>query len=176
AWYQKTINIPASWKSKDISLFIERSHWESQVWIDDQFIGMRNSLGTPHVFNLTEFLKPGSHRLNIRIDNRVKDIDVGQNSHSISDHTQSNWNGMVGELSVKATPLTHLDDIQLYPDIQNKQVIARIKINTTHAGTKAQVTFQAASDDPNAEKLKPLTKTVVLNKEQTELEVAYPMG
>jgi len=176
AWYQKTINIPASWKSKDISLFIERSHWESQVWIDDQFIGMRNSLGTPHVFNLTEFLKPGSHRLTIRIDNRVKDIDVGQNSHSISDHTQSNWNGMVGELSVKATPLTHLDDIQLHPDIQNKQVIARIKINTTHAGTKAQVTFQAASDDPSAEKLKPLTKTVVLNKEQTELEVAYPMG
>lgn len=39
AWYQKEISVPESWKDKAVELFIERSHWETTVWVDDQLIG-----------------------------------------------------------------------------------------------------------------------------------------
>ena len=115
AWYQKTIMIPANWQGKTTELFIERSHWETTVWIDDKEIGMQNSLATAHVFQLGKTLSPGLHRLTIRIDNRVKDFDVGKNSHSISDHTQTNWNGMIGQLYIKTRPELYISDVQLYP-------------------------------------------------------------
>ena len=113
AWYQKTVVVPASWKGKVPQLFIERSHWETTVWIDDRKVGMENSLGTPQVFDLTAALTPGHHKITIRVDNRIKEINPGVNSHSITDHTQTNWNGMVGQLYIQARPAVFLHDIQL---------------------------------------------------------------
>jgi len=58
---------------------------------------------------------PGKHTLTIRVDNRMV-LDVGENSHSISDHTQGNWNGIVGEIRLDATPLGRLDDLQVHTE------------------------------------------------------------
>ena len=128
AWYQKEVNIPANWKDKNIGLFLERCHWESRLWIDNKEAGIQNSLGTPHQYNLTNRLSPGKHRLTLCIDNRVKNIDPGINSHSISDHTQTNWNGVVGKLYLEARPLVNINNIQIYPDIQNKKIKAEVKV------------------------------------------------
>ncbi|TZF82671.1 beta-galactosidase [Pedobacter sp. BS3] len=177
AWYQKTVTIPADWKGKYIELFIERSHWETSVWIDNKPVGMRNSLGTPHIFSLPETLSPGTHRLTIRVDNRVKDINVGQNSHSISDHTQSNWNGMIGKLFITARPALYVDDIQVYPDIRNKQVRVKLKINNlTHRATTANLRLLALSSDAKAEKLQAVNQPVNIGENGLETELVYPMG
>jgi len=88
AWYQKTVDIPESWQDKRVMLSLERAHWETKLWVDGEEIGMRNSLSTPHEYDLGR-LSPGKHRLAMRVDNTVK-IEVGVNSHSISDHTQTN--------------------------------------------------------------------------------------
>ena len=177
AWYQKTITIPLSWKGKYIELFIERSHWETTVWVDNKQIGMQNSLATAHIFDLTKALSPGTHQLTIRIDNRIKDFNVGQNSHSISDHTQSNWNGMVGQLYIAARPALYIDDIQLYPDVQKKQVVARININNISGKLiRANIQLSAKSNNPKGEKLKLLTKAIEVKGDSLNLEIVYPMG
>lgn len=171
AWYQKTINVPAAWKGKQLELFIERSHWETTLWIDGKEIGMQNSLGTPHVFNCTNVLTPGSHQITVRIDNRIKNFDVGQNSHSISDHTQSNWNGMVGKLALTALSPLYVQDVQLYPDIKSKEVLAKITIgNSTGKPAKASLHLSAG------EKLKSLSKEVAINGDSATIELRYPMG
>ncbi|MBZ4191961.1 sugar-binding domain-containing protein [Niabella beijingensis] len=177
AWYQRTVTIPASWSGKEVELFIERSHWETMVWVDDKEVGMQNSLGTPHVFSLPEVLRPGTHQLTIRVDNRVKDFNVGENSHSISDHTQSNWNGMVGRLELTARPRIFIEDVQLYPDIGKKQVtIKAVLVNP--GGKPATATLEAltGAQDTKAEKLKPLTKQLSVDKDTTRVELVYPMG
>lgn len=94
AWYRKDIDVPADWQDCDLQMVLERCHWESRLWIDGNEIGMCNALGTPHRYNLTGRLTSGRHTITLRVDNRVKDIDPGENSHSISDHTQGNWNGV----------------------------------------------------------------------------------
>ncbi len=126
AWYQKEVTIPEDWNGQFVELFLERCHWESRVWVDDQEAGMRNSLGTAHQYDLTNLMSPGKHKLTVCIDNRVKEIDPGINSHSISDHTQSNWNGMVGQLYLEARPIIHIQNIQIFPDIQNKTAAVKI--------------------------------------------------
>lgn len=177
AWYQKTIIIPANWRGKPAELFIGRSHWETTVWIDDKEIGMQNSLGTAHVFQLGNTLSPGMHRLTIRVDNRVKDFNVGQNSHSISDHTQSNWNGMIGQLYIEVRPELYISDVQLYPDIDKKQVVARITIeNETGVNANVPVQLVATTKYPATVKLPAVTKSIEVKGGRTNIEIVYPMG
>lgn len=128
AWYQKEVTIPEDWNGQFVGLFLERCHWESRLWVDDKEVGMQNSLGTPHKYDLSTLLTPGKHRLTLCIDNRVKDFDPGVNSHSISDHTQSNWNGVVGQMYLEARPMVRIQNIQVYPDVQNKKIAVKVKI------------------------------------------------
>ena len=51
------------------------------------------SLSTPHEYTLPH-LGPGKNRLTIRVDNKIK-VGVGISAQSISDHIQSNWNGLL---------------------------------------------------------------------------------
>jgi len=137
AWYQKDVTIPEDWNGQFVELFLERCHWESRLWVDDKEIGIQNSLGTPHQYNLTNILSPGKHRLTLCIDNRVKDFDPGVNSHSISDHTQSNWNGAVGQLYLEARPEINIQNIQVFPDVQNKQIAVKVKVQNLTGQTRS---------------------------------------
>lgn len=177
AWFQKTVEIPSSWNGKYIELYIERSHWETTVWVDNIQIGMQNSLATAHVFDLSKTLTAGKHQITIRVDNRVKEIEVGVNSHSISDHTQGNWNGMIGKLSLEARPPVYIDDVQLYPDLKKHQVMVGIMIrNITGKPAEANIELLATSENPKAEKL-----TSLINKSKSVgivsvIKIVYPMG
>ena len=76
AWFQREVTLPLDWQGKRIVLFLERCHWETTVWVDGTEIGTRNSLATPHEYDLTAALVPGAdgrsrHTLTIRVDNRV---------------------------------------------------------------------------------------------------------
>ena len=85
AWYQKTISIPSAWEGQDVVVFLERPHWQTKVWLDTLQLGEDNSLSTPHQFVIpAEVVSAGSHRLTIKVDNAIRDLDPGINSHSIS--------------------------------------------------------------------------------------------
>lgn len=128
AWYQRDIEIPSEWDQKVVGMYLERCHWETRVWVDDKSVGMQNALGTPHYFDLTEFLTPGSHRISIRVDNAIRDIDPGENSHSLSDQTQGNWNGIVGDMYLEAKSNIHCSRIDVYPNLKEKSLQAKLYI------------------------------------------------
>ncbi len=134
AWFQRDIEIPKSWGGQRVVLSLERPHWETRVWLDGNFIGSRDSLSAPHEYDFGR-LAPGKHTLAIRVDNR-RIVDIGENSHAISDHTQGNWNGIVGRIELRATPLVWLDDLQVYPNVTNKSVTVKgtLKNDSGQAG------------------------------------------
>jgi hypothetical protein len=125
AWYQREVNIPAAWAGRRVVVRLERPHWGTTVWVDDHLLGTNVSLATPHEYDASEALTPGKHRLTVRVDNRMI-INVGPNSHSVSDHTQGNWNGIVGDLELRATAKVWLDDVQVYPNATAHS--ARVKV------------------------------------------------
>lgn len=142
AWYQKSVNIPANWKGKHIELFLERCHTETTVWIDGKEVGMQNSLSVPHVYDLSALAKPGKHTITIRIDNRIKDINVGPDSHSLTDHTQGNWNGIIGMIALNAMPATWIEHVQVYPDVAARQARVKVTVKNAKPGT---ITVSATS-------------------------------
>lgn len=122
AWYQKIVTVPEDWKGKPIFLELERPHWQSTVWVNGAIVDSRNSLATPHVYEITELINAGENRISIRIDNRTDKIDVGENSHSITDHTQTNWNGMVGKLNLSVRNDIYIRHVDVFTNIETKSI------------------------------------------------------
>ncbi|MBI5396625.1 MAG: discoidin domain-containing protein [Verrucomicrobia bacterium] len=133
AWYQRDIEIPKAWEGKRVVLTLERPHWETRVWMDSKLIGSNNALATPHDYEISP-LSPGKHQLTIRVDNRMV-VDVGENSHSVSDHMQGNWNGIVGKIELRATPPVWIEDVQVFPNVAKKS--AHVKVTVGNATGKA---------------------------------------
>ncbi|MBL9138224.1 MAG: hypothetical protein JNK85_20310 [Verrucomicrobiales bacterium] len=120
AWFQREVEIPRSWEGRRLVLYLERPHRETRVWWDDGEMGTNDALGTPHEIELAH-TAPGRHRLTIRVDNRLT-LDVGHDSHSVSDHTQGNWNGIVGRIEIRSTPTIWIADLQVYPRVADRSV------------------------------------------------------
>ena len=177
AWYQKEVDLPAGWNGKDIILFLERPHWESTVYVNGKKAGVENSLAVAHQFDITDLLVPGKNLISIRIDNRVI-VPVGINSHSISDHTQSNWNGIVGDISLRATSKVFIKEVSIYPYPREKKTRVIVVLNNRSGSPfKGEIALQAESFKADkSQKLK--SKVVSVNSGLNELHliVDYPMG
>jgi hypothetical protein len=147
AWYQKEITIPSQWENKQLVLSLERPHWQTAVWLNGNLLGTQNSLSTAHQFELGA-LTPGQYRLTIRVDNSIKDVNVGPNSHSISDHTQGNWNGITGRIEIRAYDAVRIDDMQLFPDVKTGVVRTTIAVrNLSGQSGTGFLTLEALCDD-----------------------------
>ena len=127
AWYQRDVEIPAAWQGKRVVLSLERTHWETRLWLDRREIGTNTSLSTPHGYDLGTGLAPGKHSLTIRVDNRLI-VNVGTWAHSVTDHTQGNWNGMVGQLELRATSPVWIEDVQVYPNARRNAAAVEVRI------------------------------------------------
>jgi Glycosyl hydrolases family 2 len=110
AWYQRDFE----WKGGGAMLGLERVHWQSTVWLDGREVGKGDSLGTPHEFDLGE-VPPGKHTLTLRIDNRLAPVNIGPLSHSVTDHTQGNWNGVVGKMEVRRAGDDRIIRVRAFP-------------------------------------------------------------
>lgn len=175
AWYSREIDIPYDWKDRRVFLRLERPHWETTVWLDGKQIGEENFLATPHVYDLGESVGPGTHTLTLRVDNRVKDIDVGVDAHSVSDNTQTNWNGVVGNIELLARPAVYLEEVRIRPDVAGKRAQVRLVINNT-TGAKQQVDLSLTAAGINfSSQPQPLTRQVTVGGRDTVL-LDYPMG
>ncbi|MFS4417267.1 sugar-binding domain-containing protein [Maribacter sp. 2307ULW6-5] len=175
AWYKKTVAIPEQWDGEQVALFLERPHWETTVWVNDKKVGMQNTLGTPHRYELQDFLSPGEHTITVRIDNRIKDIDVGRDAHSISDNTQTNWNGMVGEIKLTVAPKIALGTVQLYPDVQNKTVVLKGALRSSGSMPNTVVLAATATSHQNEASLPTLTRNLDIAADGS-FTLEYPMG
>jgi len=177
AWYQKEFDLPSGWSDKSITLFLERTHWESTVYVNGVKAGTENSLATPHQYIITDLINPGKNRISIRIDNRVV-VPVGVNAHSISDHTQSNWNGITGEICLRATPKVFISDISIYPDLEAKKARIIVSLNNiTGNSFSGKLVLQATTrKSALGRKVRSRIVPAKISSSGSTIEIDYPMG
>ena len=101
ARYSRTINIPKDWKKKPVELFLERTR-PTWVYVDGELVDSCNFISTPQRYLLPKKVKPGKHLLEIVVDNgRGVPDQVYGSSHAYTEDTQTNWNGIIGEIRLE---------------------------------------------------------------------------
>ena len=176
AWYKRTVDIPRQWKGQRIVLSLERAHIVTSLWVNGKQVGTQNSLSVPHVYDVTDFVKRGTNHLAICVDNRPETVKVGDDSHSVSDQTQGNWNGIVGKMTLTATPKTYIDDLQVYPNVAEKNALVKIKIQAERQMNTIVALNAVSFNTDQPEQTLTANKEVALVKGENEIEIVLPMG
>lgn len=193
AVYQREIYIPAEWEGKSVILFLERTR-KTRVWIDETPIGggQQKSYTAPHVYDLTGFVQAGEeHTLTVEVDNSPKGLPEAMYTtfekdfpwgHMVSEHTQTNWNGILGEMRLTAFPEVYIEDLQIRPDTDRKTACVRAKIRRGRSQVALDGVIELRASSYNNEKMShaPAVQQFDFHmadgQEETELALDYQMG
>ena len=128
AWYRRTVYVPDEWKGQRALLFLERPHIETTIWVNGREVGHQLSLSTPHQYDVTEWLLPGQrNQIIMRVYNGIENVCVGQDSHSVTDQTQGNWNGVAGRMHLMAVPKQlYIRQVRVYPNVKDAYATVRV--------------------------------------------------
>jgi hypothetical protein len=175
-WYQKDVEVPAEWKGRRLVLSLERPHWQTMVWLDGEPVGSDDSLSTPHEYDLGTGVASGRRRITVRVDNRMV-VDVGRDSHSVSDHTQGNWNGLVGRIELRATEPVFFADLQVFPRVAARSVTVKGRLGNA-SGVSGGGTIRLAVAEVGGEEatLPPVDVAVTWDEAGGGFEAGYPLG
>ena len=140
AWYQRTVRVPKAWRRHRVTLFLERPHIETTLLVNGREVGHQMSLSTPHQYDVTDFVRFGKDNvITLIIYNGIENVCVGQDSHSVTDQTQGNWNGVTGLIELRAEPIIWRK--RVYSDVEKKEVTIVINEQEYHfsLGSDAQL-------------------------------------
>ena len=129
AWYQVPVQIPDTWANKQIVLFLERTK-PTTVYVDGKQVGSNDDISTPQEYDLSKMLKPGLHSITIMVDNSEKTVppQIISNSHAYTEDTQTNWNGIIGQIYLERREKTHIDDLVVSTNSEEKEVQVTVNI------------------------------------------------
>jgi F5/8 type C domain/Glycosyl hydrolases family 2, TIM barrel domain/Glycosyl hydrolases family 2, sugar binding domain/Glycosyl hydrolases family 2 len=169
AWYQTTVDIPQTWAGQSVELFLERVCWVSEAWLDGKSSGVIDTLSAPHRHVLGE-AAPGKHRLTLRIDNRQLH-DLGCNTHSYHEPSCTIYNGVIGKIELRATPLVSITTNRIFPDTRTGVVEMRLTLSN-HTGNAQETTITSVIlADGGKDALASEARTILLPPGETKLTV-----
>ncbi len=144
AWYKRTVVLPEGEDVPMYTLYLERPHITTEVWVNGEKVDEeQNSLSVPHVYYLYGLLKPGENTIAICVDNDPETVKVGQDSHSVTDQTQGDWNGIVGKMELR--PFNAIDYVAVYPDVDTKTARVHVDMLDRKEGQKATIRLKATA-------------------------------
>mgnify|MGYP002525264303 CR=1 FL=1 len=172
AWYRRTVYVPQSWEGRRVMLFLERPHIETTVYVNGQLAGHRQSLSVPHEYDVSSSLKAGQrNEITIRVYNGIENVCVGQDSHSVTDQTQGNWNGIVGRMELQAIPNDlSIRRVRVYPDAYMR--MARVVVDLDGIYDLRDVAVEAVRADGRGR----IYEGVLTKVSENQLEYSLMMG
>lgn len=175
AWYSKTVEIPTNWKDRNILLTLERTK-PTKVWVDNDWVGASDDISTKQVYDLTDRMTPGTHKLTIMVDNgNAVPAAVMANSHAYVESTQTNWNGIIGDIKLEARPKVYITDLQIYPSIEKKNVEVKFALSSLPKQHQTlYVTLYANAINTEKRSVLKIQKEITL--EENEVTVNLPLG
>ncbi len=175
AWYKKVVDIPESWKIKS-TLTLERTK-PTRVWVDGKEAGSRDGISVRQVYDLCRFLTPGRHEIAVRVDNGESvPPELLGSSHAYTESTQTNWNGIIGDIFLEAKEPLHLAGVQVYPDAEKKSVRLKVRLASPEdIRNRMQLEVRATAWNTEKEhRVRPLE--FGLEKGQAEYDFDFPLG
>lgn len=175
AWYTRDVEVPANWTNKDVELVLERVIWKSTVWINGHYLGTRNSLTTPHRYEIGSALNPGRNHLAICVDNR-RQFAIGD-PHAYTEQSQTIWNGIIGHIELIARDKIRADRLELRPDLSRHGVEVSVEThNDSPGGVRVELSLQAVPDDFHGPPAALVNLEVSLPAGDSTRKIFYPMA
>lgn len=122
ATYSRNVNIPQFWIDKDVELVLERTK-PSIVVINGDTVGHNSRISSSQRYDVTKYLKPGTNKIAITVNNNdsLPPI-VRRSSNATAEATQTNWNGILGEMILETKNPFSIQEVILDEDYDTKSL------------------------------------------------------
>lgn len=138
-WYQRFIDIPASWGDRHVRLNFGAVYYEAEVFIDGHFatrhIGGTSSFST----DITSLVSPGNrHSLVVHVKSNLRSMLQAAGKQSLHygsyscDYTRTT--GIWQSVWMEPVAAEGLVDVQMQPDIDQKQIVIRPRFFSENGG------------------------------------------
>ena len=142
--YTRNVRIPRSFSGKRLRLVLERTK-PSVLRVDGDSTGSFGHILTPHVYELPP-LKPGVHEISLTVDNSPSAVPAEiHSSHAWSESTQTNWNGVVGQMFIEACDSVFISSMKVYPDVEAGNAVVRITVVSNEDISGAELKLSASA-------------------------------
>ncbi|MCF0184958.1 MAG: beta-glucuronidase [Bacteroidaceae bacterium] len=126
-WYQRNITIPSSWDGLDVVLNFGAVYYESEVFVDGQFVGRHFGGSDPFSLDITKFVKPGCvHSLvvNAKSDLRSRLQPAGKQSLRFGafECMYSRTTGIWQTVWMEPVAKTGIANVKILPNIDSDNV------------------------------------------------------
>ncbi len=169
AWFRKKIYLKPDDVGRTLKLTLERTRLTT-LWINGRLVGKCGSLCTPHVYDITDFVTSPLVEIVVLVENTGYPTKGG---HLTSPDTQSNWNGITGEIKIEAFAPVYADHVQAYPDAANKCVTLTMQL---HGAKTAQMCVTGSALENDEEDTIPVFQGQITANENGVASVTVPLG
>ncbi len=121
-------------------LHLERTRI-TKLTVDNEALGMRDSLCTPHDYDITRFCDGNEHELVIEVSNVGYKTKGG---HMTSPDTQTNWLGITGKIEVRCYGRVYVKNLVVTPDVVGKAFVVEGDVVGSECGS---ITITATCED-----------------------------
>ncbi|MES2808433.1 MAG: sugar-binding domain-containing protein [Bacteroidota bacterium] len=130
-WYQRTVDIPANWKEKDIIIHFEAVAHQATLFVNGKKVGSHAGSYDEFNFNITPFLTTGKNTLTVAVydlnDGRVPSGKSGPRG----DYTFCS--GIWQTVWLEPVSKNYIQNITLLPDLDNSRL--KVQVNTSGQGS-----------------------------------------
>lgn len=165
AWFSKSVKLTDCNNCK-VFLFLERTRI-THLYIDGKEIGSQESLCSPHIYDISNYVSNGEHRFDICVSNIGYKTAGG---HLTSPDTQTNWNGITGKIELHIYSESLLENVMIFPDVSDKSVIITGEITGSPQGI---ISVSAESFNSS---VKHYAEPKSFKYNSGKLNVIYPLG
>jgi beta-galactosidase len=141
-WYRKSFTVPATWKGKTISILFDGVYMNSEVWVNDHYLGKRPNGFIPFYYDVTPYIKlTGNNTIAVKADHT-----------KFADCRWYTGSGIYRDVHLVATDPVHIKQWGVAfstPRVTTQSATAQVNISIDNAGkTDAPVLVRAILTDP----------------------------
>ncbi|MGN1304408.1 MAG: beta-glucuronidase [Oscillospiraceae bacterium] len=123
--YSRKISLHKPNADEEFFLKLERTRI-SEVYINEKLVGTQNSFCTSHRYNITDYIAENENVVTIAVSNTGYPVPGG---HMTSPDTQTNWLGILGEISVTSEKKLRAEKIRVFPKLDESSIVIKGKMS-----------------------------------------------
>ena len=145
-WYQRQLNIPATWEGKKILLHFGAVDYEAHIFIDGQLVRLHNGTGSSFTCDITHHVKAGgSHNLVVQVNDNLRSglQPGGKQSRALRSEgcMYTRVTGIWQTVWMEAVDQEGLKNVFAVPDIDQHQLVIRPQFYSENADNRLVVTL-----------------------------------
>ena len=143
-WYRRSIQIPATWRSRRVLLHFGAVDYEASVWVNGDHAGFHRGGHVPFAIDITDHLKATDNEITVRAWDPSVDLTLPRGKQYWQPRSQSIWytrtSGIWQPVWLEAVDPVRVTRLRITPDVDQSQVSIEAMLSRSAPDLKLRVT------------------------------------